>query len=104
MGVVHVGCGTCKKRHHCDSTTQFECLKADFRYYNPDYSTSEPQTEPQSKSKYNSLIINSCNERPSSIEEELNNYFAENPTDTIFSIKEITTLRGNSILIIFEKY
>lgn len=105
MGIVHVGCETCNKRHHCDSMTQFECLKADFRYYSPDYSTSESaQTEPQSKLKYNSLIINSSNERPSSIEEELNKYFAENPTDTIFSIKEIVTFRGKSILIIFEKH
>jgi len=42
MGVVKIGCETCNKRYHCDSVTEFECLKADFRYYSPDYSTSEP--------------------------------------------------------------
>jgi hypothetical protein len=101
MGVVRIGCETCNKRYHCDSMTEFECLKSDFRYYSPDYSTEEPA---QSKPKYNSLIINSSNERPSSIEEELNKYFAENPTDTIFSVKEITTFRGKSLLVIFEKH
>ena len=42
MGIVTVGCGTCKKRHNCDSMTEFECLKGDFRCYSPDYSTAEP--------------------------------------------------------------
>ena len=105
MAVVKIGCETCNKRYHCDSMTEFECLKADFRYYSPDYSTSESaQTEPQLNLKYNSLIINSSNERPSFIEEGLNEYFTKNPTDTIFSVKEITTLRGKSLLIIFEKH
>ena len=41
MAVVKIGCETCNKRYHCDSMTEFECLKADFRYYSPDYSAAE---------------------------------------------------------------
>ena len=99
MGIVHIGCKTCNKRHHCDSMTQFECLKADFRYYSPDYSTSEPA---QIKSGYKAFNFTG---RPSTITKELNEFFVENPQAEIVKVVEIedcATEESGIVMIVRE--
>ena len=96
-------CKTCKNKF-CNIDKAEKCIENDYKFYKDNSVIVEKIEVVQSKPKYNSLIIFSSNERPSSIEEELNEYFTKNPTDTIFSIKEIITFRGNSLLIIFEKH